>query len=70
MSEGWARPLNSRKYHYFKEGRSLCGNWLFLSKDLSPDDPANDSKDDCKACMKKIQKIRAFSDSRRLNNGK
>lgn len=25
--EGWAKPWPSRKYHYFFDGKSLCGNW-------------------------------------------
>jgi hypothetical protein len=25
---GWALPMGSRKYHYFRCGISLCGGWL------------------------------------------
>jgi hypothetical protein len=56
VKEGWGWPLNSRKAHYFThEGRSLCGNWMFFGQ-LQPDDFR--SKDDCKACLKRLAKSR------------
>lgn len=27
QTEGWAWPSSSRKAHYFRSGRSLCGHW-------------------------------------------
>ncbi len=29
---GWACPSNSRKWHYFWQGRSLCGRWGFFGR--------------------------------------
>jgi hypothetical protein len=57
-TEGWAWPANSRKAHYFREGRSLCSRWMILY----PPDQGTDGDhgpDDCKACWKKIDRERA-----------
>jgi hypothetical protein len=47
---GWGWPLLSKKAHYFYDGRSLCGKWLF-SGALT----ANDAHtvDDCADCTKR-----------------
>lgn len=52
--EGWGWPLNSRKAHYFVEGRSLCGGWMFFGQPTPNQAPG--SPDDCKACVKKLAK--------------
>lgn len=52
LPEGWGRPVNSSKHHYFKERRSVCGKWMYFSNDLEPD--SFESPDDCRACRKKI----------------
>jgi len=51
VSEGWGWPGRSRKAHYFRENRSLCGQWFYTGpleegKDRSPDN--------CAACVKKL----------------
>ena len=28
--EGWTWLINSRKDHYFRDGKSLCGKWMVL----------------------------------------
>jgi len=52
--EGWAMPLNAKKYHYFMEGMSLCARFMFIGT-LEPDD-GKESPDDCKACRRKLEK--------------
>lgn len=52
IPEGWARPINSRKHHYFRDRQSVCGKWMFLSNDLEADEFA--SPDDCTSCRKKL----------------
>lgn len=52
VSEGWGFLVNSRKAHYFRDGRSLCRRWMCFSlSDLEQDDKK--SPDDCKACRRK-----------------
>lgn len=47
VERGWGWPMNSKKAHYFIEGRSLCGNWGF-SGALTANDAH--SPDDCADC--------------------
>lgn len=53
---GWARPLNSRRHHFFKAGEitSICGKWMLYSDNREPD--TFESPDDCASCRKKINK--------------
>ena len=50
--EGWTYLFNSTKWHYFRDGRSLCGKFaLLLSGAL---EKGNDSSpDNCAACKRK-----------------
>ena len=60
INEGWTWLYNTTKWHYFKEGRSLCGKWMVLSKqdyELGNDD----SPDNCKTCQKKLAKLKEES---------
>jgi hypothetical protein len=50
-TEGWGCPLNSRKWHYFRSGKSLCNKWMFSSDGLSDEDI--DSPDNCAVCTRK-----------------
>lgn len=51
MNEGWTWLSNSRKWHYFRDGRALCGRFLLLSDAaLQPD---KTSPDNCAWCLKK-----------------
>lgn len=54
--EGWGFPLNSKKAHYFIEGRSLCGKWFFMGELEEGND---ESSDNCTACKKALTKRRA-----------
>lgn len=49
-TQGWAQPLNARKYHYFRDGVSLCRRWMFLGNDL--DDTSDNHSDNCAACRR------------------
>ena len=57
LRKGWAKPGAAAKFHYFEDGRSLCGRWAF-GGDLEEDDDKT-SPGDCKACAKKLAKRRA-----------
>lgn len=53
LKEGWGFPLNSKKMHYFIDGRSPCGKWMFFGNLESDEweDPL-----DCKECRKRLNK--------------
>lgn len=52
--EGWKWLSNSPKWHYFREGRSLCGKFMcFSMSDLEQGN--NESPENCKACRKKLE---------------
>jgi len=55
MTEGWQKPWNARKWHYFVDGESLCGRWLLLGwkEWLTGND---DSPDNCKKCRERLKK--------------
>ena len=58
MSEGWGWLSNSKKWHYFIGGRSLCGKWLGLG--LGELEQGNDkSPDNCAACSRAVVKRKA-----------
>jgi len=57
MAEGWTWLWNSRKRHYFLDGRSLCGRFLLLGHpELKHSN--DDSPDNCTACRRKLAKKR------------
>ena len=47
-TEGWKYLFNSPKWHYFRNGRSLCRKWMNFGKDFEGDKP---SPDNCKGCL-------------------
>jgi len=50
---GWGWPVNSRKAHYFVNGRALCGRWLFFG----PLEQGNDDNpDNCAECKKRLKR--------------
>ena len=50
--EGWALPTaTARKYHYFVDGRSLCGGWAYLGSSWFI---CIAQTDKCKACARKL----------------
>ena len=54
MGVGWGWPLNSRKCHYFEQGISLCGKWMFFGKSVE-NQSGSKSVDDCVACRRKLE---------------
>ena len=54
MTEGWGRPYKARKWHYFRERRSLCGRWLFSGTDL--EQGTDEHPDNCKVCRRELAK--------------
>jgi len=53
--EGWTWLINSRKWHYFVNGRSLCGKFMLFSIPKL-EQGNNNSPDNCMACRKKLEK--------------
>jgi len=54
--------VNSQKYHYFKEHRSLCGKWAFSGQ---LDFAESASTKDCADCLRKRTKeLRGSNDKR------
>jgi len=49
-NEGWTYLLNSPKWHYFRDGRSLCRKFLLLGKPEFDGDEPN-SPDNCAKCQ-------------------
>lgn len=49
LNQGWGVPANTKKAHYFINGRSLCSRWMFLGW---VEDNRHDHPDNCKACIK------------------
>ena len=56
--EGW--DWAGRGYHFFVEGRSLCGNWGFPNYSNMTSDTGNSEpqREDCKSCFRKLLKRR------------
>lgn len=55
IKEGWYYLSNSPKWHYFRDGRSLCGRWATFAKEGF--EQGNDgSPDNCMGCQKKLLK--------------
>lgn len=54
-TKGWGWPINSRKAHYFVNGIALCNCWMFFGE---LEDDGKTTKDDCKVCTKKLEKIK------------
>lgn len=54
--EGWTWLSNSKKWHYFHDGRSLCRRWAHLGSDDVLKQGNDDSSDNCVVCCKKLKK--------------
>jgi len=53
--EGWVFLINSKKWHYFVDGESLCSGWMYWGKSLDDFQKGNnDSPDNCAKCKKKL----------------
>ena len=54
--QGWGWPSNSKKAHYFVDHTALCGKWMFFG---SLDASDTTSPDDCMACRRRLDKVKA-----------
>ena len=54
--EGWTWLYNSKKWHYFRDGRSLCGKWGRFGSPDTLEQGKDDSPDNCAVCRKKLAK--------------
>ena len=55
--EGWTWLSNATKWHYFREGRSLCRRYkLFKHPSEGYELGNNESNHNCKKCREKLQK--------------
>lgn len=52
---GWGSPALAKKFHWFVDGRSLCGNWMFK---CGYSDRGVANHECCKACAKKLTKAK------------
>lgn len=52
MKEGWTWLFNSKRDHYFRNGKSLCGKFACLGNDFT-DEPDGIP---CATCLKKREK--------------
>jgi hypothetical protein len=52
--EGWVWFLNSKKAHYVREGRALCGRWMYLGSTFEQGN--DDSVDNCAECRRRLLK--------------
>lgn len=50
VKEGWVWLPNTKKVHYYVDGRSLCGKWAYLGRDY---EAWSDSQDHCAECKKR-----------------
>lgn len=54
LPEGWGKPANANRWHYFRGARALCRRWMFMG-DLEGDDgkPGDDPRGmDCRQCWR------------------
>lgn len=58
-AEGWTWLVNATKWHYFVDGRSLCGRWMTFvrASELEPD--TGPGPDDCRECRRRLDKRQA-----------
>ena len=54
-TQGWKWLFNTRKWHYFVDGRSLCRKWGTLGVG-GCEDTNHDSPDNCKTCRRALEK--------------
>jgi hypothetical protein len=56
LTEGWARPGASMKWHYFEKKRSLCGKWIKVNMHFSVSEQDDEDNRNCTACKKILVK--------------
>ena len=63
---GWHMPPSARKFHYFENGRSLCGRYDGVKAKGTSDDGYSTSYD-CAKCRKTLDKRRAKAKAAKAN---
>ena len=59
--EGWGQVVSagtlsaSKKWHYFRDGRSLCGRWVRFSNN-GLEQGMDNSPDNCAECRRRLLK--------------
>jgi hypothetical protein len=53
--EGWTWLINSKKWHYFRKSKSLCGKFLIIGNPQL-EQGNNESSDNCAQCKKLLLK--------------
>jgi len=48
LKVGWGWPMNSKKAHWFNNGRALCGKWLYMGALEEGNDTSSDNCAECK----------------------
>ena len=62
--EGWTWLHNSGKWHYFRDGKSICKQFMLLKHPSEGYEIGNDdSSDNCKACKRALAKEKADASS-------
>ena len=56
IGEGWIAIINSRKYHYCINGKTLCRKFMYLGSDYQNKWNGKFTNDDCSGCVKALQK--------------
>jgi len=57
--EGWARPDDARRRHYFVDGESLCGKWRLPNWQSTYYALCSDySGGNCAICVRKLEERR------------
>lgn len=49
-TEGWKYLIGTPKWHYFRNGRSLCGGWICFTNSGFDEDEKLNSSSNCKRC--------------------
>lgn len=63
--EGWNWMYNARKWHYFRERRSLCCKWWLPLGELDCLQQGKDeSPDNCVTCKNILRKEKKINDAR------
>ncbi len=55
-TEGWTWLYNSKKWHYFRNGKSLCSKWELLRHPSDGYSTDADSPDNCAECARRRAK--------------
>jgi len=53
--EGWTWLYNATKWHYFVDGRSLCGKYMLFGQGNDLEQGHNNSPDNCVSCKRKLK---------------